>query len=100
MSPELDSLPRGRSCSFQSFTPQKFTLMGDSYLRNGYIGLTRAVELATSIVGALIWNDCNSIFDKGNNVNPNSYGDRLALFLSSSNQHMIIVIKLVTLNIE
>ncbi|XP_060189585.1 probable L-type lectin-domain containing receptor kinase S.7 [Lycium barbarum] len=92
-----------QNCSFdlQSFTLRNFTLLGDSYLRNGVVGLTRELQVPSSSSGSLIYNNPISFFDQEtkktvsfstrfafsvNNINPTSFGDGLAFFLSPDNQ--------------
>ncbi|KAI4388587.1 hypothetical protein MLD38_000901 [Melastoma candidum] len=88
------------SFSFLSFAPaslRNLTLLGDSYLRNGFIGLTRDVVVPSSSSGTVIYNRPVSLFDQDSNitasfstsfefsvsnVDPTCYGDGLAFFLS------------------
>ncbi|XP_016483514.2 putative L-type lectin-domain containing receptor kinase S.7 [Nicotiana tabacum] len=96
-------LVSSQNCSFdlQSFTLRNFTLLGDSYLRNGVVGLTRELQVPSSSSGSLIYNNPISFFDPEskktvsfstrfafsvNNINPSSFGDGLAFFLSPDNQ--------------
>ncbi|KAF5479075.1 hypothetical protein F2P56_005579 [Juglans regia] len=86
---------------FLSFTLRNFTLLGDSYLRNGVVGLTRELGVPSSGAGTVIYNEPITFFDPESNVtasfstsfsfsilnvNPSSYGDGLAFFLSPDNQ--------------
>ncbi|KAJ7960939.1 putative Kinase [Quillaja saponaria] len=86
---------------FSSFTLRNITLLGDSYLRNGVIGLTRDLNVPTSSAGAVIYNNPITFYDPEsnitasfstrfcfsiNNVNPGSFGDGLAFFLSPNNR--------------
>lgn len=86
---------------FSSFTLRNFTLLGDSYLRNGVIGLTRNLGVPSSSSGTVICNAPIAFFDSESNttasfstrfsfsitnVNPSSYGDGLAFFLSPENE--------------
>ena len=97
------SLVSSQNCSFdlQSFTLRNFTLLGDSYLRNGVVGLTRDLQVPSSSSGSLIYNNPISFFDPETkktasfstrfafsvtNINPSSFGDGLAFFLSPDNQ--------------
>ncbi|KAM3302615.1 putative L-type lectin-domain containing receptor kinase S.7 [Capsicum chacoense] len=92
-----------QNCTFdmQSFTLRNFTLLGDSYLRNGVVGLTRELQVPSSSSGSLIYNNPISFLDQETkkmvsfstrfafsvyNINPSSYGDGLAFFLSPDNQ--------------
>ncbi|KAF8414271.1 hypothetical protein HHK36_002272 [Tetracentron sinense] len=86
---------------FPSFTLRNLTLLGDSYLRNGVVGLTRELGVPSSSSGSVICNTPITFFDPEtnitasfstrfsfsiNNINPNSYGDGLTFFLSPDNQ--------------
>lgn len=86
---------------FPSFTLRNLTLLGDSYLRNGVVGLTRELEVPSSSSGSVIYNNPIAFFDSEtnitasfftrfafsiDNINPSSYGDGLAFFLSPNNQ--------------
>ncbi|KAK4803643.1 hypothetical protein SAY86_003460 [Trapa natans] len=87
--------------SFTFLSLQNLTLLGDSYLRDGLIGLTRAISVPSSSSGSAIFAAPLSFFDPDSNTtasfsthftfsikspSPNSYGDGLAFFLSSDNQ--------------
>lgn len=89
------------SFDFQSFTFRNLTLLGDSYLRNGVIGLSRDVNVPSSSSGTVVFNYPVAFFDSDSNitasfstrfsfsignVNPASFGDGLTFFLSPSNQ--------------
>ncbi|CAN4103910.1 unnamed protein product [Withania somnifera] len=93
-------LVSSQNCSFdlQSFTLRNFTLLGDSYLRNGVVGLTRELQVPSSSSGSLIYNNPILFFDQEtkkmvsfstrfafsvNNVNPTSPGGFLGLVNSS-----------------
>ncbi|KAF7815980.1 putative L-type lectin-domain containing receptor kinase S.7 [Senna tora] len=82
---------------FPSFTLRNFTLLGDSCLKNGVVGLTRSTAVPSSSAGAIIYNQPIPLFDLSSNTsssfstrfsfsieraNPSSYGDGLAFFLS------------------
>ncbi|KAJ4981223.1 hypothetical protein NE237_032060 [Protea cynaroides] len=86
---------------FFSFSARNFTILGDSYLRDGVIGLTRQLDVPSSSSGSVIYNLPISFFDPETNisasfstrfsfaitnVNPSSYGDGLAFFLTPDNQ--------------
>ncbi|XP_043693585.1 probable L-type lectin-domain containing receptor kinase S.7 [Telopea speciosissima] len=86
---------------FSSFGIRNLTLLGDSYLRDGVVGLTRELSVPTSSSGSVICNLPISFFDPETNssasfstrfsfaitnVSPSSYGDGLAFFLSPDNQ--------------
>ncbi|XP_068636375.1 probable L-type lectin-domain containing receptor kinase S.7 [Aristolochia californica] len=87
--------------NFSSFSFRNLTLLGDSYLRNGAVGLTRELGVPSSSAGTVICNSPVRFFDPTTNssasfstqfsfsitnVNPDSYGDGLTFFLSASNQ--------------
>ncbi|GAV68824.1 Pkinase domain-containing protein/Lectin_legB domain-containing protein, partial [Cephalotus follicularis] len=87
--------------NFSSFTLRNLTLLGDSYLRNGVIGLTRELGVPSSSSGTAIYDNPVPLFDKETNitvsfstrfsfsipnVNPSSFGDGLSFFLSPDNQ--------------
>ncbi|KAK9268637.1 hypothetical protein L1049_000394 [Liquidambar formosana] len=89
------------SFDFPFFTLRNFTLLGDSYLRSGVIGLNRELGVPSSSSGSVIYNYPIAFFDPETNVtasfstkfsfsisniNPNSFGDGLAFFLSPDNQ--------------
>lgn len=81
---------------FTSFSLRNLTLLGDSYLRNGVVGLTRDVQVPASSAGSVIYNRPMAFSDTVSfstcfsfsigNVNPASYGDGLTFFISRSNQ--------------
>ncbi|OVA10820.1 Protein kinase domain [Macleaya cordata] len=86
---------------FPSFSLRNLTLIGDSYLRNGVIGLTRELNVPSSSSGSIICNTPITFFDRNTNisasfstkfsfsitnVNPGSFGDGLAFFISPDNQ--------------
>ena len=89
------------SIDFPYFTLRNLTLLGDSYLRNGVVGLTRELGVPSSSAGTMIYNKPITFFDLDSNVtasfstrfsfsianvNPSSFGDGLAFFLSPDNQ--------------
>ncbi|KAJ6292913.1 hypothetical protein OIU78_024986 [Salix suchowensis] len=89
------------SFEFPSFNLRNLTLLGDSYLRRGVIGLTRDVTVPSSSSGTLIYDSPIPFSDQESNttasfstrfsfsildVNENSYGDGLSFFLSQDNQ--------------
>ncbi|KAJ0046677.1 hypothetical protein Pint_03852 [Pistacia integerrima] len=89
------------SFNFPSLTLRNLTLLGDAYLRNGVIGLTRELGVPSSSSGTLVYNNPVTFFDQEtnstasfntkftfsiNNVNPGSYGDGLAFFISPDDQ--------------
>nr|GLL38304.1 probable L-type lectin-domain containing receptor kinase S.7 [Ipomoea trifida] len=91
----------GFSFDFPYFTLRNLTLLGDSYLRNGVVGLTRELGVPSSSSGSVIYNNPIRFFDKDSNttasfstkfsfsidnVNPASFGDGLAFFISPDNQ--------------
>ncbi|GAA0148652.1 hypothetical protein Leryth_005709 [Lithospermum erythrorhizon] len=86
---------------FPSFTLRNLTLLGDSHLREGVIGLTRELGVPTSSSGTVIYNYPIAFFDQEtnvtasfstrfsfsvDNVNPASFGDGLTFFISPNNQ--------------
>ncbi|PIN08110.1 Serine/threonine protein kinase [Handroanthus impetiginosus] len=86
---------------FPFFNLRNLTLLGDSYLRNGVIGLTRDLEVPSSSSGSVIYNYPIAFFDSTtnitasfstrftfsvDNINPTSFGDGLTFFLSPNNQ--------------
>ncbi|KAL3508361.1 hypothetical protein ACH5RR_027762 [Cinchona calisaya] len=86
---------------FQSLTLRNLTLLGDSYLRNGVVGLTKELGVPSSSSGTVIYNYPIAFFDPESNitasfstrfafsignVNPTSFGDGLTFFLSPDNQ--------------
>lgn len=94
-------LSNNMNFNFTSFNLRNITLLGDSYLRNGVIGLTRELGVPASSSGSLIYNNPVPFFDQEtnttasfstrfsfsiNNVNPSSFGDGLAFFISPDNQ--------------
>ncbi|XP_059666563.1 probable L-type lectin-domain containing receptor kinase S.7 [Cornus florida] len=99
--PLVLSLAENASFDFSHLTLRNLTLLGDSYLRNGVIGLTRELGVPSSSSGTLIYNRPIPFFDPQsnttpsfstrfsfsiNNVNPASFGDGLTFFLSPDNQ--------------
>ncbi|XP_074292893.1 putative L-type lectin-domain containing receptor kinase S.7 [Silene latifolia] len=86
---------------YTSMNPRNFTLLGDSYLKNGVAGLTREVTVPTTSSGSIIYNTPILFFDSDSNItssfstnfsfiisnlNPNaSRGDGFSFFLSSNN---------------
>ncbi|KAJ4829055.1 putative L-type lectin-domain containing receptor kinase S.7 [Turnera subulata] len=89
------------SFDFPSLTIRNLTLLGDSYLRSGVVGLTRDVTVPSSSAGSIIYNNPVQFYDPESNitasfstrfsfsvinVNPTSYGDGLTFFLSRDNQ--------------
>ncbi|CAK9145109.1 unnamed protein product [Ilex paraguariensis] len=100
MDPSLVSA-KHMSFDFPSFSPRNFTLLGDSYLRRGVIGLTRELGVPSSSSGSVFYNYPIAFFNQElnitasfstkfsffiNNRNPTSFGDGLAFFLSPDNQ--------------
>lgn len=86
---------------FPLFSLRNLTLLGDSYLRDGVVGLTRELEVPSSSSGSVIYNEPIAFFDPETNitasfstrfafsienVNPTSYGDGLAFFISHNNR--------------
>ncbi|KAG6423876.1 hypothetical protein SASPL_114281 [Salvia splendens] len=86
---------------FPYFTIRNLSLLGDSYIRNGVVGLTRELQVPSSSSGSVIFNDPIALFDPQTNVtasfstrfsfsihnlNPASFGDGLTFFLSPNSQ--------------
>ncbi|KAL1563009.1 putative L-type lectin-domain containing receptor kinase S.7 [Salvia divinorum] len=86
---------------FPYFTLRNLSLLGDSYIRNGVVGLTRELQVPSSSSGSVIFNDPIALFDPETNIiasfstrfsfsihnlNPASFGDGLTFFLSPNNQ--------------
>ncbi|CDP13714.1 unnamed protein product [Coffea canephora] len=86
---------------FQSLALRNLTLLGDSYLRNGVVGLTKELGVPSSSSGSVIYNNPIAFFDPETNItasfstrfafsiqniNPSSSGDGLTFFLSPDNQ--------------
>ncbi|XWS51734.1 hypothetical protein CRYUN_Cryun11dG0008900 [Craigia yunnanensis] len=99
-SPSLTSA-ENTTFDFPFFTFRNLTLLGNSHLKNGVIGLTRELGVPSSSSGSLIYNNPINFFDQGsnitasfstrfsfsiNNVNPSSFGDGLTFFFSPDNQ--------------
>ncbi|KNA23839.1 hypothetical protein SOVF_020640 [Spinacia oleracea] len=103
----LVPIPTSASTSsfhFSSFNARNFTLLGDSYLKNGVVGLTRDVTVPTTSSGSIIYNTPIQFFDSDanitasfsakfsfsiSNINPtSSSGDGLTFFLSPDNQSL------------
>ncbi|KAE8693563.1 putative L-type lectin-domain containing receptor kinase S.7 [Hibiscus syriacus] len=89
------------SFNFPFFTVRNLTLLGDSHLKNGVIGLTRETDVRSSSSGSLIYNYPIRFFDQESNITASfsttfsfsiscddlsSYGDGLTFFLSPDNQ--------------
>ncbi|KAI8557471.1 hypothetical protein RHMOL_Rhmol04G0013600 [Rhododendron molle] len=89
------------SFDFPSLSLRNLTLLGDSYLRNGVIGLTRELTVPSSSSGSVIYNDPIPFYQPESNttssfstrfsfsitnINPASFGDGLTFFLSPDNQ--------------
>ncbi|XVE50851.1 hypothetical protein DITRI_Ditri01bG0197100 [Diplodiscus trichospermus] len=101
---KFPSLISGENTSFDFpffLTFRNLTLLGDSYLKNGVIGLTRELGVPSSSSGSLIYSNPIHFYDPEsnvtasfstsfsfsiNNVNPSSFGDGLTFFLSPDNQ--------------
>ncbi|KAI8009715.1 putative L-type lectin-domain containing receptor kinase S.7 [Camellia lanceoleosa] len=88
---------------FPSFTLRNPTLLGDAYLRNGLIGLTRDLPVPSSSSGTAIYNYPIPFFDPNSNstvsfstrfsfsitsLNPTSFGNGLCFFLSPENRNL------------
>lgn len=99
--PPLAFAEHNTSFDFPSFSFRNLTLLGDSFLRDGLIGLTRELGVPSSSSGTVIYNYPIPFFDPQtnitasfstsfsfsiSNVNPTSFGDGIAFFLSPDNQ--------------
>ncbi|GMP52195.1 hypothetical protein CsSME_00018107 [Camellia sinensis var. sinensis] len=88
---------------FPSFTLRNPTLLGDAYLRNGLIGLTRDLPVQSSSSGTAIYSYPIPFFDPNSNstvsfstrfsfsitsLNPTSFGNGLCFFLSPENRNL------------
>ncbi|GAB2284776.1 hypothetical protein Dimus_019229 [Dionaea muscipula] len=86
---------------FFSLNLRDLTLLGDSYLRDGVVGLTRDVPVPASSSGTMIYNCPIEFFDPEANITasfstrfsfsvhdvaPSSYGDGLTFFISPDNE--------------
>ncbi|XP_058782183.1 probable L-type lectin-domain containing receptor kinase S.7 [Vicia villosa] len=93
------TLSQNTTFTFPSFTLRNITLLGDSFLRNGVVGLTRSTTVPASSSGTLLYNNPishtpNSPFSFSTNFtfsitnsNPNppsSSPNHLSFFLNSS----------------
>ncbi|KAK8651733.1 hypothetical protein V6N13_141319 [Hibiscus sabdariffa] len=89
------------SFNFPFFTVRNLTLLGDSHLKNGVVGLTRETDVPSSSSGTLVYNYPIRFFDQESNItasfstsfsfsitcdDPSSYGDGITFFLSPDNQ--------------
>ncbi|KAK8318169.1 hypothetical protein V6Z11_A13G154700 [Gossypium hirsutum] len=94
-------LAESTSFNFPFFTVRNLTLLGDSHLKNGVIGLTRETAVPSSSSGTLIYNHPIHFLDQDSNitasfsttfsftinsVDPTTFGDGLTFFLSPDNQ--------------
>ncbi|KAG1327440.1 Protein kinase domain [Cocos nucifera] len=91
---------KNTSFDFTSFSFLNLTLLGDSYLRNRSVGLTRETIVPSSSSGTAICNLPIQFYDPRENIsasfstkfsfsitnpNPESYGDGLTFFMSPGN---------------
>ncbi|KAL4341606.1 hypothetical protein GQ457_08G007740 [Hibiscus cannabinus] len=89
------------SFNFPFFTVRNLTLLGDSHLKNGVVGLTRETDVPSSSSGTLVYNYPVRFFDQESNItasfstrfsfsiscdDPSSYGDGITFFLSPDHQ--------------
>ncbi|KZV29533.1 putative L-type lectin-domain containing receptor kinase S.7-like [Dorcoceras hygrometricum] len=89
------------SLDFPFFSIRNLTLLGDSFIRKGVVGLTRELGVPSSSSGSVIYNSPVVFFDQEtnitpsfstrfafsiDNINPTSFGDGLTFFLSPNNQ--------------
>ncbi|GMH05824.1 hypothetical protein Nepgr_007664 [Nepenthes gracilis] len=87
--------------NFSTFSLRNFTLLGNSYLKNGVVGLTRDLPVPTTSSGTAIFNRPIEFYDPESNitasfstrfsfsitnVDPSASGDGLSFFISSDNQ--------------
>lgn len=97
------TLAKNVSFDSASFSFSNLTLLGDSYLRNGVIGLTKETGVPSSSAGSVILNLPIQFFDPVTNTsasfstkfsfsitnqNPGSFGDGLTFFISPSNSSL------------
>ncbi|XP_078160373.1 concanavalin A-like lectin protein kinase family protein [Carex rostrata] len=97
------TLTKNVSFDSASFSFSNLTLLGDSYLRNGVIGLTKETGVPSSSAGSVILNLPIQFFDPVTNTsasfstkfsfsitnqNPGSFGDGLTFFISPSNSSL------------
>ncbi|KAJ4792832.1 receptor lectin kinase [Rhynchospora pubera] len=97
------TLAKNVSFDSASFSFSNLTLLGDSYLRNGVIGLTKETSVPSSSAGSLICNLPIQFFDQVTNTsasfstkfsfsitnqNPESFGDGLTFFISANNSSL------------
>ncbi|KAF3331416.1 putative L-type lectin-domain containing receptor kinase S.7 [Carex littledalei] len=97
------TLAKNVSFDSASFSFSNLTLLGDSYLRNGTIGLTKETGVPSSSAGSVILNQPIQFFDPLTNTsasfstkfsfsitnqNPGSFGDGLTFFISPSNSSL------------
>lgn len=89
------------SLDFPFFSIRNLTLLGDSFIRKGIVGLTRELGVPSSSSGSVIYNCPVAFFDQEtnitasfstrfafsiDNIDPTSFGDGLTFFLSPNNQ--------------
>eukprot|EP01018_Ginkgo_biloba_P026940 Gb_34220 [translate_table: standard] len=89
------------SFDFSTFSFGNLTLLGDSYLRNGAVGLTRDLRVPNSSAGRALYNKPVQFLDPSTNtsvsfttrfsfsitnVDPVSFGDGLAFVIAPDNQ--------------
>ncbi|KAJ4763925.1 receptor lectin kinase [Rhynchospora pubera] len=97
------TLAKNVSFDSASFSFSNLTLLGDSYLRNGVIGLTKETSVPSSSAGSVICNLPIQFFDQVTNTsasfstkfsfsitnqNPESFGDGLTFFISPNNSSL------------
>ncbi|KAJ1698754.1 hypothetical protein LUZ63_007266 [Rhynchospora breviuscula] len=97
------TLAKNVSFDSASFSFSNLTLLGDSYLRNGAIGLTKETSVPSSSAGSVICNLPIQFFDQVTNTsasfstkfsfaitnqNPESFGDGLTFFISPNNSSL------------
>ncbi|KAJ3699236.1 hypothetical protein LUZ61_002941 [Rhynchospora tenuis] len=97
------TLAKNVSFDSASFSFSNLTLLGDSYLRNGAIGLTKETTVPSSSAGSVICNLPIQFFDQVTNTsasfstkfsfsitnqNPESFGDGLTFFISPNNSSL------------
>ncbi|KAI3810274.1 hypothetical protein L1987_19885 [Smallanthus sonchifolius] len=93
---------QGTTFHFSSLSLQNLTLLGDSYLRNGVVGLTRETGVPSSSSGTVTYNSPITFLDRTTNSTASfatrfsftvknlnrlsSFGDGISFFLSPDNQ--------------
>ncbi|XP_061375214.1 probable L-type lectin-domain containing receptor kinase S.7 [Gastrolobium bilobum] len=86
------TLSQNTTFNFSSFTLRNITLLGDSFLRNGVVGLTRSTTVPASSAGSFIYNNpintttFTTTFSFSITNTTGSSGNGFAFFLSPFNR--------------